>query len=347
MTIATRRAARWLPLLLGVSIGATATAAGKWRDSPEVRELYRLAQREGEVVVWGTAGPEVNWIPAAFAKEFPGITVKVVGDTNVVTRTIAEARAGRHELDVFWCALNASVPVLERGLLASVDWRPFGIQAQSTGLDGRMAYTNNLVYTVVYNSKLISREQAPRSWSELLEPKYRDKMAASPFLMTRLVGAIGLEWGEERALGFARGLRDNSGILLTSALLDQLLQSGERSYAVGVVDQISQQWQRNGAAVEYVIPEPIVMLQFGATVMERAPHPNAARLIAGWMATPEGMKAREEATFATDFRPGSSNPRARELHARGAVFIPDDLERTKQRNELINKVNRVLSGQER
>lgn len=339
-----KSALTWIGAVLIVfSTTLNLASADSWQQSSAVQALYEKAKREGEVVVWGTAGPEVNWLPAAVSKVFPGISVKVVGDTNVVTRVIAEARAGRHQVDVFWCALSASDPVSTRNLLAQVDWAGLGIPASSIGLDGRMAYTNNVVYTVVYNTQRVKKTDAPGRWQDLLEGQYKSKMAASPFLTARLVGVLGLQWGEEQAIDFAQRLRRDGDVLLTSALLDQILQSGERWYAIAVLDQIAQQWRRNGAALDYVVPEPVVAVQFGATVLEKAPHPNAARLIAAWMASPEGKRAREQATFASDYRPGSESPRARELYARGAQFIHDTHEQVAARNRLIEKVSRALS----
>ena len=51
-----------------------------------------------------------------------------------------------------------------------------------------------------------------------------------------------------------------------------------------------------GLPVSQVVAEPVVVGQFGVTIMKNAPHPNAARLLAGFLATPEGKAARLKAT---------------------------------------------------
>ena len=53
--------------LLSSSVGAQALETSK------VRQLYEAAKKEGQVVIWGTQRREVEWIPAAFGKFFPGI----------------------------------------------------------------------------------------------------------------------------------------------------------------------------------------------------------------------------------------------------------------------------------
>ena len=52
--------------LLSSSVGAQALETSK------VRQLYEAAKKEGQVVIWGTQRREVEWIPAAFGKFFPG-----------------------------------------------------------------------------------------------------------------------------------------------------------------------------------------------------------------------------------------------------------------------------------
>src|SRR5262245_64659537 len=88
-------------------LGGEARAA--WQDSPKVKALYEAAKKEGKVVVWGTHPREVSWIPAAFGKFFPDITVEFLGDNDIAVKAIAEARAGRHQLDVFWSSLTGTL----------------------------------------------------------------------------------------------------------------------------------------------------------------------------------------------------------------------------------------------
>ena len=64
-------------------------AHAAWQDSPKVKTLYEAAKKEGKVIVWGTHRREVSWIPAAFGKFFPGITVQVLGDNEIAVKAIA------------------------------------------------------------------------------------------------------------------------------------------------------------------------------------------------------------------------------------------------------------------
>src|SRR5262245_34466700 len=103
-------------LALALALTAPAAAQSVWKDSPEVQKLYEAAKKEGKVIVWGTQRREVEWIPAVFGALFPGIDVQVLGDNEIATRAISEARAGRHQVDVYWHSLTGTMPVVQRDL---------------------------------------------------------------------------------------------------------------------------------------------------------------------------------------------------------------------------------------
>ena len=182
-----------------------------------MKELYDAAKKEGQVVIWGTQRREVEWIPAAFGKVFPGIDVQFLGDNDIAVKAIAEARAGRHQVDVYQNSLTGTLPVVQRDLLTVVDWSPFAIDRRNIAFDGKMAFTSNIVYTVAFNNKLVKEADAPKNWSDILDERFKGKGASSSFLLPRLVGALGLVWGEDKALQFARDIVAKMNLLLTRA----------------------------------------------------------------------------------------------------------------------------------
>ena len=239
-------------------------------ESPQVKELYEAAKKEGQVVIWGTQRREVEWIPAAFGKFFPGIDVQYLGDNDIAVKAIAEARAGRHQVDVYQSSLTGTLPVVQRDLLGPVDWSPFGIDRRNIAFDGKMALTSNIVYTVAYNNKLVKAADAPGNWIDILDERYKGKAASSSFLLPRLVGGLSLVWGEEKALQFARDIVAKTNLLLTRAPRESLLQSGERLYAFGEIDSLIRSVAAEGLPVSQVVPEPVVVGQFGVTIMKNA-----------------------------------------------------------------------------
>jgi ABC-type Fe3+ transport system substrate-binding protein len=340
------RSAKTLLTALALSVTLTVVdARAAWQDSPEVKKLYEAAKKEGKVIVWGTQRREVEWIPAAFGAMFPGIEVQVLGDNEIATKAISEARAGRHQVDVFWHSLTGTMALVQRDMLTVNDWAPFGVVKENIAFDGKMGFTSNIVYTFVYNTRQVKEADVPKTWTDVFDPKFKGKMAASMFLAPRFVGALGVAWGEEKALQYARDLREKTDILLTRAPRESLLQSGERVISIGEIDSQVRAWIAEGLPVAFIVPEPVIVGQFGACVMAKAPNPNAARLMAGYLASVDGKKAREKATFQSDYGPTSENELAKRLHSGKMQVVHDTLQIMAAKEALYPKAAQILTGQ--
>ena len=221
------------------------------------------------------------------------------------------------------------------------------IDARNIAFEGRMAYTSNIVYTVAYNKKLVGEPDAPKNWIDILDERYRGKATSSTFLLPRLIGGLGLVWGEDKAVQFAREIVAKANLLLTRAPRESLLQSGERVYAFGEVDSLIRAVAAEGLPVSQVVPEPVVVGQFGVTVMKNAPHPNAARLLAGFLASAEGKAARLKATSQADYGPTSDNTLAKKLHSGTLQVAWDRPDNMAQREALFGRAAAILTGQVR
>jgi ABC-type Fe3+ transport system substrate-binding protein len=243
-------------------------------------------------------------------------------------------------------SFTAGRSLLERDMFKKADWSMFAFKPEEIAFDGRAVLTKNLLYSVVYNTRLVKPGDVPKSWLDLLDPKYKDKMVASTFLLPRLIGGLGVLWGEEKMLQFARDIM-KTGILTTRSPSENFLQSGERLYAIGNFESQAKIWARNGLPVDAVTPEPFLVPQFYVAVMEKAPHPNAALLLAGYLATPEGKAAGKAHHFAGDYRKGSPDPIAQMIVKSGAPVVYDDLAEIKNRDALIGKANSITAGQGR
>jgi iron(III) transport system substrate-binding protein len=325
----------------------TGAAAAQSLDQPLVKGLYEAAKKEGQVIIWGTQRREVEWIPAAFGKVFPGIDVQFLGDNDIAVKAIAEGRAGRHQVDVYQNSLTGTLPVVQRDLLAVVDWSPFGIDERNIVFDGKMATTSNIVYTVAYNNKLVKEADAPKAWIDILDERYKGKGASSTFLLPRLIGGLGLAWGEEKSLQFARDIVAKMNLLLTRAPRESLLQSGERLYGFGEIDSLIRAVAAEGLPLSQVVPEPVVVGQFGVTILKNAPHRNAARLLAGFLATAEGKAARLKMTSQADYGPTSDNELAKKLQSGKLQVVWDRPDNMAAREALFGRAAAILTGQAR
>lgn len=320
-----------------VSDGSTITAG-------DIASLYESAKREGVVNILATNAEDINWIPTAFAETYPGVKVGIYTDLNVVARAITEARAGVRNVDLLWNSEGLIGPLIERNLLTREDWPKVGVRPEDVGADGHMAITSSVAYAIAYRSDRVSEGDVPQSWNELTHMKYRGKMAASPILFARLSAGLGAFETKEKWVTYARKIHADSSVLWSNDLLEQVIVSGERPYVVATADYLAERWKARGLPVEVVLPEPVFITNFGSVVMKAAPHPNAARLLAAWMASQEGRLAREKALLAVDLRPSSAHQKARQLRESGKTLYLDNKEAAERRNALIPEMDRIFSG---
>jgi iron(III) transport system substrate-binding protein len=336
---------RTLLLAFLTTFAVTASQAA-WQDQPAVKALHEKAKQEGEVVIWGPARVELEWIDAAFSKAFPGVKVSFVGDNDVFTRAITEARGGRHQVDVMWVSINGGILFSTRNLAAKVDWKQLEVGAAETGFGGEMLFANRSIWIATFDAAKVKAAELPETWEGFLDPRFKDKMIANPFLLPRLAGSLSLQWGVDKALDFVRQLVNSQNIMLTRAPRETFIKSGERMVALGEIDGTYRRQAKLGNNYGVKVPLPVVATQFGSMVMANAPHPNAARLLAAWLSTAEGKAARLQATGQLEYdRP--DNEFARKLRAGQLPMIVEKPEDAKRRDDAIKQAMPIVARQER
>ena len=305
---------------------------------------YQAAKREGVVNIWGTNAEDFAWIPAAFNAIYPGIKVEIDTDLNVASKVILEDRAGRHETDVVWNSEALVAPLIERNLLVDDEWEALGVRREDIGARGHMAITSSMAFAVAYRTDGAAPVEGPKRWKDLLDSRFRGKMAAGPLLFARLCAALGAFDKPDEWTKYAEEFHRTTSTLWTNDLLEETIKTGERQYVVGMPYYLAERWKAQGLPIEVTIPEPVFITQFGSVVMRKAPHPNAARLLAAWLSSPAGRAAREHALLAVDLRPSSSHPQAKKLRDSGKILYIDNDAAMERRNNLIPTMDRIISG---
>lgn len=256
-------------------------------------DLVEAAKKEGEVMFYGAI--TVNSSKAigdAFEKKY-GIKLQHWrGDaTELINRALAEARAGKPAFDVT-LGNEVVMTTLDQKKLFAVFDPPAakGYPKQFLDPDKRMTPWRVLPYGLNYNHQMLKAEEAPKTWEDLLAPKWKGKfgMANPGIHVTTLQFVINLD----RLLG-AKWLNVVEGWAkqeprLGRSLADtiQPLTSGEVPVAIGY---IKDKFQYPGP-IEYVrMNKYLASLSFAA-INRQAPHPNAARLFTDFFLGAESQR---------------------------------------------------------
>ena len=248
--------------------------------------LLDAARKEGEVS-WYTSlqPPELNEDLGKQFNERTGVKVNVtrIGSERLFQRYLQELSSGVNIADVLHTSDEANFLQLKRrGLLTA--HRPPGTESFAAGdVDSDDMYLTfrKSLYAMAYNTKQLSAADAPASWSDLTDSKWKGKIvhghpSYSGGVTTGMVALVKLlGWEYFEALGKLEVM-----IVQASSDTTQTVASGERAVAIGSSEYTVTQRKQAGEPIEVIYPEqgaPLLVSPIG--IVSNAPHPNAAKLL--------------------------------------------------------------------
>ena len=284
-------------LAIIVSVDSPAQDKGKSGAGEAVSQLYAAARKEGTVIIWGPTDAIVyQRMQEVLDKQYPGIKIEHFESIPepLVQRIIAESQAGKPAaVDIIQSgSLRALRPLIDRDMLAAFPgWeKDFGLDAVYA--NQRFVGAYNLTLPIAYNTKMVSAQEAPKSWEDLADPKWKGRKL---IIEARLVpfAMLGTEWGKGKATELTKKILGQQPLIVQGGTtVANALAGGQVSIAVGTYAFTIEGLKKQGAAVDWITVSPLPVLTSAEGVLKTAPHPNAARFFAGWMGTPEGQKIR-------------------------------------------------------
>jgi iron(III) transport system substrate-binding protein len=266
--------------------------------SPVTPQLVEAATKEGKVV-WYTSVdlPLAEKVAKAFEAKYPGIAVRVerTGAERVFQRIGQEYASRIHAVDVVNSSDAAHFIVWKRdGLLEPYvpeDVAKF-YAAEHKDPDGTFASFRVWVCIIAYNTNLVKAEDAPKSFAELLDPKWKGKLVkAHPSYSGTIMTAT---YQMQRDLGWSyyeKLAQQNVMQVQSSADPPKRLALGERSVMADGNEYNIFQLKESSGPVEPVYATEGSPLIVGPTGMfKAAPNPNAARLFCNFSFSPEAQQ---------------------------------------------------------
>ena len=264
---------------------------------PEERHaaLVKGAQNERLVEWYATLPVEHSKILIeAFRQRYPFLEVNYTGagGGRMVNRVVTEHRAGLNKFDVLGGTSTSHVALMKAGLVAR-NVTPVRKEIRNGFMDAEDYRVSPFTYALVigYNNRAVSKEQRPRSYEELLEPKWKGQIG---------VEAAGYEWlaalidtmGEDKALAFARKLAtQNLRVQQGSSLLVQQMMAGEFNVLIDALHYQLENLKERGAPLDYTIPDPLLIKDpSGIWLAKHAPHPHAASLLVDFLFSREAQE---------------------------------------------------------
>jgi iron(III) transport system substrate-binding protein len=300
-------------ILEGSLTGAAAFALGAVFASP-VRaaapppeaitpQLIEAARKETKVVLYSAMDlPVGEKLGKAFEAQYPGIAVQIerAGSERLFQRVAQEFASNIRAVDV----INSSdashfISWKKNGWLA-----PFVTQdiaqhflPEYRDPDGMFATTRLWLSSIAYNTNLVKPDDAPKSFADLLDPRWAGKMvkghpAYSGTIMTatfQLVRELGWDYFEKLSKQRVMQVQSSTDPPKKLSLGERAVMADGNEYGIVLLKEA-------GQPVEPVYPTEGAPTISGPTgIFASAPHPNAAKLFQAWLHT------RETQQFFIDF----------------------------------------------
>ena len=313
--------------------------------------LEEGAKKEGEIVFYTSLSlTDYPKILPHFEKSYPFLKTNTYRATpsGLFTRVDTEARAGRFAADVIGSAPVEMWQLKQRKLSAAyLSPERRALQPGSFDADGYWQAFDVTPLNLAFNTKQVSAADAPRSYADLLNPKWKGRMSLGTEEYTWfniMLESMGKAKGSEYMQALAK--QDLAMPGSSSVMRVQLLLAGESAIAIAARGRRVSEYKQQGAPIDYRILDPYPGEPNFVTLVQRAPHPFSAILFIDWMLSEEGQTRMAEVGRVSVRRGIKHRPWVQELLQKDFVFLsPSSI--GPNLNDIIAQYDRIFGVQRR
>lgn len=263
-----------------------ASAAG----AQTMDQLIAGAKKEGKLLVYASAtAPQLQMYFTAFNKKYPFIKTEFfrTGKQALVNKILIEEKTKQRLADIVHTSVIETNILKKRGALSRyVPMEATSFPSEYKDPDGiwTSAYASGTL--LGFNSKQVKRAEAPKTYEELLNPRWRNGIGMDSnkiewFAM--LLKLKGRPFMEKLAA-------QNPSVRSGNTLVLQLLSAGEFPISAGVYEYSVEDMKTKGAPVDWIGLEPVITYTVAVSLPSQPNNPNAAKLFIEWLLSKEGQE---------------------------------------------------------
>ena len=350
-----RRALSRRDLLKGsAALSLVAFAAPARAGAPSAEtitpQLIAAAKKEGRVVWYTSADLRLaGVVRAAFEKKFPGVSLQVerLGAERIFTRITQEYASGVHQVDAVntgdaaqylnWKAKGVLAPYVPEDVARY-------IPAAHRDADGYFATVRSSLCIIAYNTELVKRDEAPKSFADLLDPKWKGKIVkAHPGYSGTVITAT---YQMVRALGwpyFEKLARQQVLQILSATDTPNKLVLGERAVMADGNEYNVLILKGKGKPIEPVYAtEGSTLIVQPSAIFKAAPHPNAARLFQNYLFSVDAQRLFVDQGFMRSVHAQIKDPPGRTPLSAIKVWPDDPVGVQRQSDEIKHRYSQIF-----
>ena len=255
--------------------------------------LVERARSEKEITFYSSlqtadAEPYVK----AFNKRYPFIKVNLyrISGQKQVIMIQSEFNAGRHAFDITNASAAQAFGIKKTGALDPYQ-SPQRQYFSSAHKDKEGYFIPTYIVPVVlgYNTNMVKRNEAPKRYEDLLEPRWKSNMILDieefPWFAVMLK-----HYGREKGLDYMKRLAKQEILMGRGRTTQaQLISAGERALGIALNSSSVVDFKTRGAPLDWTILDPYYAKPNMLMLARHAPHPHAAALLIDWTLSEEGQ----------------------------------------------------------
>ena len=252
------------------------------------------AKKEGSLVIYTSMSVEqVQRILDVFKARYPFLKTtmfRAVGE-RLLTKIMTEVQAGKYDFDAVQSAESQAYFLKWKNLLQKyVSPETKNIQKPFFDPEGYWAAVYMMPNVIAYNTRMVKRNEVPKTDEDLLNPKWKGKMGMDHTKPEWFAWKL-KRLGTEKGLAYMKKLGAQEFHLYAGlSVVTNLLAAGEFPLVLNTYLHNVEDIKRRGAPVDWIVQDPIFTKFQPLGIGAKAQHPNAAKLFADFMLSEDGQK---------------------------------------------------------
>ena len=252
------------------------------------------AKKEQKLVFYTTMDlPQNIKVINDFVQKYPFLDRELhpLEAETLVERVRSEALNGMSMWDLLLGGGGLFQPLLEANLIAP--YHSPQREAVSDVLNDSEGYWSGYYinpYVLGYNTSSVKEDEIPKTYHELLDPRWRGNRIAIDREAHGLLRALARAWGEDKAVAYLKRLADQQPVMARASItaLDSL-HIGNVSMVIARAPVIHGYKKKLGSPIDWAFLRPVVAQIDAVMLSARSRSPNAARLFVDFILSKEGQ----------------------------------------------------------
>lgn len=282
---------KWF-LIAGVFLFSSWSASAARAGSDA--KIIEAAKKEGAVSYYTTMTlSQSKKVVDKFQQKYPFIKPELFrgGGDEVLNRILNEARGGLNAWDVV-STRGDSVLTLRNAKLIAPYRSPESKFIDRDMVDDEGYWTAYYVnpYVLGYNTKLVSKEEVPKNYDQLLDSRWKGKKISIDDSAYGFLAGLIRAWGKEKAVEYFKKFAAQEPVPQRgNTNRVQLTMAGEYPLIIAYAPTIQRETSK-GHPMDWVPLEPVPVQVNPMMLASKAPHPNAGKLFIDFLLSKEGQK---------------------------------------------------------